>query len=95
VDKQRKTKERERAPLDRSEGSTQLEPTSRDDVRAGEDQESPNTPARGTPGLADPAGARGPVDEDAQRGDARSERNPDQDVASAHLAGPEPAAESD
>ncbi len=102
--KQRKTKDPESDRLTpeergRAAGNAQRLPgeqTCRDDLPPGEEQESCNEPTRGTasPGDAgqaggDPAGARGPVDEDAQRGGARSRRNAEQDVEAAHLPRPE------
>jgi hypothetical protein len=67
------------------------EQTCREDLPAGE-QETCNEPARGSANPRGVTGALLPVDEDAQRGDvrdARSERNAQQDIESAHLPRPE------
>jgi hypothetical protein len=68
------------------------EQTCRTDLPPDAQQEDCNEPGRGT---APPRGKKGgllPVDEDAQRGDARdarSERNAKQDLESAHVPRPE------
>jgi hypothetical protein len=92
--KQRKTKDPESDRLTPEErghvaGNAQRLPgeqTCRDDRPPGQEQESCNEPARGTASptdaraaVGDPAGARGPVDEDAQRLGARSRRNAEHD----------------